>query len=184
MTDLLQKSSPLILAHWHGDELALIHLVKRYRLATMTSTSSDGSLVNYVIEKLGGATSRGSSTRGGVSALKGLIRLLRSGRTTSVAVDGPKGPIYIPKPGVFELSKVCGAPIVPVGVAVESAFRFKRSWNKTYLPYPFTKVCVVFGEPLNALTKDDDAHAREHVDQLTNALAVAKQQASKIIAAL
>src|SRR5690606_18737721 len=109
---------------WHGDELAVLHLVKRYRLATMTSTSKDGAIIDYVIRKLGGDTSRGSSTRGAVTALKGLVRLGRSGRVLSLAVDGPKGPIYEPKPGVFELSKLCGAAIVPVGVAVTKAHVF------------------------------------------------------------
>src|SRR5688572_26522756 len=73
VTALFENHSPLILAHWHGDELALIHLVRPLRLATMTSTSKDGAIVDYVINRLGGTTSRGSSTRGGVTALKGLV---------------------------------------------------------------------------------------------------------------
>jgi lysophospholipid acyltransferase (LPLAT)-like uncharacterized protein len=101
MKSSIKNQTPFILAHWHGDELAMIHLFSRYKLATMTSTSKDGELVNTIVRWFGGATSRGSSTRGGVGALKGLIRLMQKGFNASIAVDGPKGPIHKVKPGIF-----------------------------------------------------------------------------------
>ncbi|MCB0341554.1 MAG: DUF374 domain-containing protein [Pseudobdellovibrionaceae bacterium] len=174
----------MILAHWHGDELALLHLVKPYRLATMTSTSSDGHLIDYVIRRLGGATSRGSSTRGGISALKGLVRLVKSGHMASMAVDGPKGPYHLVKPGVFELSRLTGAHIVSVGVAVSSAFKFEKSWNKTYLPLPFSKVKIYFGKPWSVVLRSDDPKAEKWAGMLARDLDDANQQASKIIAGL
>jgi lysophospholipid acyltransferase (LPLAT)-like uncharacterized protein len=183
VSELRHQKSPLILAHWHGDELALFHMVKSYRLATMTSKSQDGSTVDYLIRRLGGETSRGSSSRGGVSALKGLVRLLRSGRITSIAVDGPRGPIHVPKPGVFELSKLGSAEIVPVGVQVGRAVTSSRSWNKIYLPLPFTKVCIYLGPPLRALQRNDDARDPLFTRALSDALGSAKMEAAKIFAA-
>src|SRR3954454_6773406 len=76
----------IVFAHWHGTELCVVPLVASYRIATMTSTSKDGQLIDFVIHRLGGATSRGSSTRGAVGALKGLIRLVRHGYRASIAV--------------------------------------------------------------------------------------------------
>lgn len=184
VSKLIKEQSPLILAHWHGDELALIHLVRRLKLATMTSTSKDGQIVDYVIHRLGGETSRGSSTRGGVSALIGLIRLCRSGRIVSVAVDGPRGPIYQPKPGVFELSKICNAPIVPVGVQASPVYSFEKSWNKAFLPYPFAKVAIHFGKPLPAINDASDPKDFALAKKLTSDLNGARQQAAKIIAAM
>ncbi|MGE0763212.1 MAG: lysophospholipid acyltransferase family protein [Bdellovibrionales bacterium] len=173
---------PLIFAHWHGDELAITHLVPTYRIATMTSTSSDGSLIDHVIQRLGGATSRGSSTRGGVSALKGLIRLLRQNFNASMAVDGPKGPLHKVKPGVFELSRLAKARVVPVGVASSSAFIFQKSWNKAKLPKPFARVVVTFGTPWPALTAEDDIRAQVLAQRLERALSDAHHQAAKLIA--
>lgn len=137
-----------VYAHWHRDELAIVQFVGRLRVATMTSHSKDGQLIDFVIRKLGGATAKGSSSRGGASALRGLVRLVGAQRSASFAVDGPRGPIFKSKPGVFELSKLTGAPIIPVGVASHERFIFKKSWNKARLPKPFTRVVVVFGEPL------------------------------------
>ncbi|RME16318.1 MAG: DUF374 domain-containing protein [Bdellovibrio sp.] len=156
VSKLLKEKRPIILAHWHGDELALIHLVKPYKLATMTSQSQDGEIVNFVINKLGGATSRGSTSKAGVSGLLGLVRLIQKGQTASIALDGPRGPYHEIKPGVFELSRLTGAYIVPVGVSCSHFFLFKRSWNKAYLPYPFTKVHIVFDNPLSPIEKHQD----------------------------
>ena len=108
----LKEKKPFLLAHWHGDELALLHLTSHYRIATITSTSKDGDLMTWIISQLGGTSSRGSSTRGGVTALRGLLKLLKSGNyNSSVAVDGPKGPIYKVKPGIFEIARLTAAPI-------------------------------------------------------------------------
>ena len=70
-----KNQNPLIFAHWHGDELCVLPLVPKYRIATMTSTSKDGALIDFAVRQFRGATSRGSSTRGGAGALKGLVRL-------------------------------------------------------------------------------------------------------------
>jgi lysophospholipid acyltransferase (LPLAT)-like uncharacterized protein len=183
VTAKIKAGQPLILAHWHGDELALFHLVRPYNLATMTSTSRDGEIVDFLIRKLGGDTSRGSSTRGGVAALKGLIRLCRSGRIVSIAVDGPRGPIYQPKPGVFELSKICGAAIVPVGVVANHSFVFKNAWNKAFLPLPGSKVVIYFAQPIAPLLENEEPKNMALATTHTSQLGAAKQQAAKIIAA-
>ena len=177
-----QAREPALLAHWHGDELALLHLVSHFNLATMTSTSKDGQIIDLVIHRLGGVTSKGSSTRGAVQALKGLVRLGKSGHPISMAVDGPKGPIYKVKSGVFELSRLLGAPIFPIGVICPKRHLFSKSWNQTYLPMPFSKVIIVFDSPLEPVTKRQDPRSQELADKLAEALAGARRQASKFIA--
>jgi lysophospholipid acyltransferase (LPLAT)-like uncharacterized protein len=177
------ENKPVVLAHWHGDELALIHLVKPLKLATMTSTSSDGSIVDFVIKRLGGATARGSSTRGGIGALKGLVRLLKQGRITSMAVDGPRGPYHVVKPGVFELSRLSGAAVVPVGVYVKTAKHFPKSWNKTYLPLPFAQIQIVFDAPLASFQDGADPRDQGLAQALAERLNAAGRQAAKLFAA-
>lgn len=175
-----KENRKVIFAHWHGDELVTISFVTRFKIATMTSTSKDGELIDFVLKKLGGDSSRGSSTRGGVGALKGLIRLLKSGKhNASFAVDGPKGPIYQVKPGIFELSKLTGTAIVPMGVAVSSAKVFEKAWNKAFLPWPFARVVTVFTEPFPAIPRDSDVTNEEWCEKLRTALFDARQQALK-----
>ncbi len=148
MKQLLAERKPFLLAHWHGDELVLISLAKRYRIATITSTSKDGELMNQVLIWLGAVTSRGSSTRGAVGALKGLLKLMKKGHNASFAVDGPKGPLHRVKPGVFEVAKLLACPIFYAGVYTSEKKVFAKSWNKTFLPYPFAKIKIVWGGPV------------------------------------
>jgi len=167
MTKAKQNGTPLIFAHWHGLELCIVHLVSPLKIATMTSTSKDGQLMDFTIRKLGGATSRGSSTRGGVGALKGFIRLMREGYRASMAVDGPKGPLHQVKPGVFELSRLAQAHVVPVGAACSNAIIFERSWNKAELPKPFSRVSIFFGKPWPVVTRDQSPRDSDLAQQLS-----------------
>ncbi|MCB0419876.1 MAG: DUF374 domain-containing protein [Bdellovibrionales bacterium] len=180
-----QPEKTYILAHWHGDELALLPTIKKYPLCTMTSTSKDGALMNYVLNRLGMLTSRGSSTRGAVSALKGLIRLIKSQkRNPSMAVDGPKGPIYRPKPGVFELARLTKGQITPVAAAASHAKIFEKAWNKTFLPLPFSKVIILIGAPWPILDRTVDPKSTELAEKLRLDINAAKQQAVELITAI
>lgn len=177
MQEFLKTKTPFLMAHWHGDELALIHLARKYKIATITSTSKDGELVNTVLHLLGAKTARGSSTRGAVGALKGLLNLAKQGRNISFAVDGPKGPLHVVKPGVFEFSRVKAFPIFVVAVECKKAFFFPRSWNKAYFPHPFAKVKVVWKGPLNPVEKEMDPRSQELAENLKNQLFAAKREA-------
>ncbi len=178
----LKERKPFVLSHWHGDELVLLSIITRYRLATIASTSKDGELMATILKWLGVKLSRGSSTRGGVQALKGLLRLVKEGYNCSFAVDGPKGPIYKVKPGVFELSRTISAPIYAAGVYCDRAIHFPKSWNKTYLPKPFAKIVIVWVGPLPAVPREVDPRNPDLALELEGLLDHARQQATKFIA--
>jgi len=182
MKRAMAAGEPMVLAHWHGDELGILYLLRRYRAAVMTSTSKDGELMNTVVRLFGARTSRGSSTRGGASALKGIIRLAREGWRPSVAVDGPKGPYHKVKPGVFEISKVTGGAIYPIAVACDRAYVFHKAWNKTFLPLPFARLICVWGDGLPPVARNADAHDPDLARALEDALANAGQKAVNTIA--
>ena len=184
MQSSLRNREPLIFAHWHGDEVALIYLIKRYRIATIASTSKDGEMMNTLIRLLGGVTTRGSSTRGAVNALKGLVRLVRDEkRNSSFAVDGPKGPIHQVKPGVFEVSRLMGSPIYAVGVSCSRKWVFEKSWNKAYLPKPFARIHMQWLGPVGPITREQDPRSPELSQTLADALRNAQIAALKKIAA-
>lgn len=183
LKEKLQNKETVLFAHWHGDELVLFRLIGKYRVATMASTSKDGELMNNMIYFIGGKTSRGSSTRGAVSALKGLLRLVKSeNRNSSIAVDGPKGPIYQVKPGIFELSRLLNAPIYFSGVSYSNAFHFPKSWNKTFWPKLFSRVHVEWHGPFGPVTKEQDPRDPDLAQSLAAQLNGARQQAFKHIA--
>jgi lysophospholipid acyltransferase (LPLAT)-like uncharacterized protein len=180
--DLLEKKqTPLVFAHWHGDELVLLSLTKRFRIATLTSTSDDGQLIDFVLKKMGAKTAKGSSTRGAISGLKSLIRIVLSGRNVSFAVDGPKGPIYEVKPGVFEVYKILknkseSTKLFAAGIACDRSWKFKKSWNQTYFPKPFSNVVIYWSELNSELDLKDPSSWQNKVG-LKSYLHIAKENA-------
>lgn len=184
LSAVADEKTPALMAHWHGDELALIQFARRYKIATIASMSSDGELMSFVLRLLGARTSRGSSSRGAVQGLKGLFRLLKSGCNASFAVDGPKGPLHKVKPGVFEVSRQLGAPIFWAGVACDRAWRFEKSWNKTYLPKPFAKLVVEWRGPFTGLESGADPRSAEIAQKLEALLDDAHNKAEADIAAV
>ena len=61
--------------------------------------------------------------------------------------DGPKGPAEFVKSGVIHLAQQSGCAIVPVSVS-SSRSHCLRSWDRSVLPLPLSRVVVLLGEPL------------------------------------
>lgn len=178
----LKNKDPFIVAHWHGDEIALLQTFRTFPLATIVSTSSDGNMMDKIIRWFGGATTRGSSTRGGVGALVGLFKLIKKGWNCSFAVDGPKGPIYKAKPGVFDVSQRLGLRVYAGGVHCDRAWHFPKSWNKTYLPKPFAKITIIWLGPWGPVPEGADPKDPKLAENLENFLFDARRSASNLIA--
>ncbi len=176
LTARLQERKAVIFAPWHGDELVLLSLIRRYRIATVVSKSTDGEIMATAVALVGGKVSRGSSSRGAVEGLKGLFRLLKAGHSCSMAVDGPRGPLHKVKPGVFELSKKLHLPIYWCGVSCNSSIRFEKSWNKTYLPRPFAKILVEWRGPFGPISETQDPRELALAEKLENFLLQAREE--------
>jgi lysophospholipid acyltransferase (LPLAT)-like uncharacterized protein len=108
-----QAGRPFILAFWHGRQLMLPLGYHGSRLYILVSEHRDGELIHRIMGWFGFDTVRGSSTRGGVRALRQLVRLGRSGAALAVTPDGPRGPRCVAQAGVVELAKLTGLPILP-----------------------------------------------------------------------
>jgi len=78
---LEEAGTPVIFVFWHGQLLPLIHVHRHDGVTVLVSEHRDGELVTGLIHHFGFGTVRGSSTRGAVRGLKGLIRAARSGRS-------------------------------------------------------------------------------------------------------
>ena len=127
--------------------------------SVLISQHADGELIAQVIRMLGGHAVRGSTTRSGMSALRGLMR---AGRLQHLAItpDGPRGPRRVMQPGAVYLASKTGMPLIPVGAAVRDCWR-ARSWDRMALPKPGTVVLMVLGEPIEVPAKPD----REGLDR-------------------
>ncbi len=142
---------PWVLAFLHGKQWPLLAWRRRRSTVVMVSLSKDGEMQTRALSMLGLTVVRGSSSRGGARGLAALVRALRSGgRDAAFAVDGPRGPYGVPKPGVLLAARRAGAVLVPMGSAIERPKVFERAWDRFALAWPFARVCVVLGAPLDA----------------------------------
>lgn len=111
----LEKGENAIFPFWHGRMLMMPFAKERYgKFCVMVSRHRDGELISRTMGWLGILTSRGSTSRGGVSGLKDIIRLARSGVNISFTPDGPRGPRYVVQTGVIQAAKATGLTIYPV----------------------------------------------------------------------
>ncbi len=143
---LITAGRPFVLSLWHNECFTLIYLKKNLKLMTIASQSKDGEYITGVLEQLGFAVARGSSSRGGVSALLSSARLMRQGYSPAVTVDGPRGPRHKVKDGAIYLAGSNRVPLVPLRALSERCIRC-GSWDRFEVPLPFSRVRVVFGDP-------------------------------------
>jgi lysophospholipid acyltransferase (LPLAT)-like uncharacterized protein len=136
-----------IFAFWHAGILPLAWIHRGRGVVVLVSRHRDGQLITRIIERLGFATSRGSSTRGGEEGVMDMLRKAKEGRLLAITPDGPRGPAGTLKPGIVYLASRTGLPIVPVASAAGSCWRL-RSWDRFRIPRPFTRVVVAYGDPI------------------------------------
>lgn len=134
-------------ALWHEHLLPLAVLHRGEGAVALVSRHRDGEILSRVLEGLGYRTARGSSTRGGGSGLREMIRAGRDGVPLAFTPDGPRGPARTCKPGVIRAAAATGLPVVPTAAAASSGRRL-ASWDGFLVPAPGATVCVSRGEPI------------------------------------
>lgn len=137
----------IIAAFWHQRLLMMPFLPYRGKVGIMISQHRDGEFIARAVKFFGVDSIRGSTTRGGASALRGMVRFFRTGANLAITPDGPQGPRLVVQNGVVELARQTGAPILPVTYSASRKKVFK-SWDNFILPFPFSKVVYLWGEPL------------------------------------
>ncbi len=177
---VIDTGVPMVVALWHEELLPLISwgLSIRMPAATIVSDSKDGEIIARVLEAEGFGIARGSSTRGGLKALVGGIRLIRDEkRNLAFTVDGPRGPRGQVKEGALFVASKAGAAILPIRARVEWKKVFERSWDHFQLPLPFSRILVRAGEPFwpggapgAELTKETMAVEQERLAEALRAL--------------
>lgn len=159
------RDGPAIVVFWHSRFLFLpfVYPTAR-RIGVLISPSADGNMIATIIERLGRQTIRGSSRRGGEAALAEMQARLQDGWDVGIAVDGPLGPAYDCKLGPVVLAQRLGLPILPL-VYTSSRGRALATWDRFWLPAPFSKIRYCWGEPLRVAPGLDLETARQELNR-------------------
>lgn len=147
------KDKNYIFATWHQNCFHGVLAQNTRTHVVIISKSKDGNIVDFICQKMGHFVVRGSSKnssgvdKGGKAAKEQMIETIKSGIAGAVTVDGPQGPAKIAKPGIVDMAKKTGAPIVPYIPIAKSFWTFK-SWDKFRLPKPFSKIIICYGKAI------------------------------------
>lgn len=138
---LAKPGERFIYTFWHENMLLLSYHYGQRNVWILISHHADGQLITEITNRLGFRAVRGSSTRGGVAAVRGMVELGRSDHL-AITPDGPRGPRRQVQPGLIYTAARTGLPIVLAGIDFRRCWR-AGSWDRFAVPYPFTRaICV------------------------------------------
>lgn len=130
---------------WHNRLFPAAEFYRRHfrrrKLAAMISSSRDGAWLAELFRLSGIRPVRGSRHNRGAQALRELLAACHDGYDVGVTPDGSRGPVYDMKPGAAMVALKAGRPVVLFSFNFAAAWRL-RSWDRFYLPKPFSRVAV------------------------------------------
>lgn len=162
--DAVMQSPPqsTVVILWHNRLFAAPEFFRRYfvgqRLATLISASGDGAWLAALLRKLGMRPIRGSHYKRGAQAVREMLAAQKEGCHIGVTPDGSRGPMYDLKPGAVAVALKTGAPFVLFSLNFSRACRLK-SWDRFYLPWPFSRIDVSIEVIQNPSTLGDEPKA-------------------------
>ncbi len=139
--DEAMAEGPVVVALLHGELLPAGVLARGRSMLPMVSQSKDGEIIAGALSAFGFPLVRGGSSKGGAEALQRAEEGMSDGLSPVLAVDGPRGPAGVPKPGAVRLAVAKRRPIVVVRVHPSRAWR-ARSWDRFMVPWPFATLQV------------------------------------------
>jgi lysophospholipid acyltransferase (LPLAT)-like uncharacterized protein len=156
---------------WHEYILFPLYLRGHCNLTMLLSQHRDADILTRTAHHMGFEFVRGSSYRGGVRALRELVR--RSSKMNlTITPDGPRGPRRHLEPGAVYLASKLGLPIVAMGFGYDRPWRL-RTWDQHAIPRPNSRARAVVSPevfvPAN-LDRDGLERYRIGLEELLNRL--------------
>ncbi len=124
----------------------------------LVSRHRDGHFIGAVVRRFDLNMVHASSSKGGATGLRMLLRRLGEGDLVAITPDGPRGPRRQPAPGVVQLALASGLPVLPTAAATTRHIRL-TSWDRMMLPLPFGRGVVAVGAPVMVGRGDDPEKA-------------------------
>ncbi len=173
---VLKRGVPVVYALWHGRLILPTMAHTHESMVTMASRSKDGEIIARWLVRHGYIAARGSTGKGGGTALHEMIECVRAGHTSALTVDGPKGPPRVVQPGILRLARETGAWILPHAYSCTRPL-FLRSWDRYLLPKPFSRCVLGYGEPFPIPSTMSDAEALARIAAAVDAITLETDRA-------
>jgi len=136
----------------------------------LISQHRDGQIIARTVSHFGIATIVGSSSKGGLAALRAMLHSLKSGTCVGITPDGPRGPRMRASDGIVQVARLSGRPIIPCSYSSKRR-RILGSWDRFSVALPFSKGLFVWGAPIEVpsdASASDLLQARNAVEASLN----------------
>ncbi len=161
-----------IYVFWHEHILLPLYLRGHCNLTMLLSRHRDAEVLSRVARQMGFEFVRGSTQRGGVAALRELLRQSRRMHLT-LTPDGPRGPRRHMAPGPIYLASKLGLPLVVMGFGYERPWRVRGAWDQFAIPRPYSRARAVVSPEIFVppeLDREGLEHFRRRIEALQNRL--------------
>ncbi len=164
---LWNSREPFVAAFWHQRLLMMPYAWESDSpFGMLISQNRDGDMIARAIGHFGYGAVRGSTkntgkdkAKGGLAAVRTIVKALRQGQSIGFTPDGPRGPALQASEGVIAVARLSGAPVFPVTYAV-SRKRTLNTWDRFVLALPFSRGVFMWGAPIH-VPRDADATVME-----------------------
>ena len=180
------QGQSVVWATWHGMTmmvsgyvLDLLNQRSDYRMALIVPADWRGNTLSTWARHIGIEPHAVNHHSAALSQARGVVQVLRAmrrGADCYINPDGPDGPPYVVKPGVVFIAQKTGGRLVPIGAFTATKYTLKR-WDRYSVPLPFSRIAIVFGEPVPA---PRDGDRRAIAQALTTALHQAAADAERL----
>jgi lysophospholipid acyltransferase (LPLAT)-like uncharacterized protein len=157
---------------WHEYILFPFYLRGHCNMAMLLSRHRDAEILSHAAYHMGFDFVRGSTNRGGVTALRELLAKSKRMHLT-ITPDGPRGPRRRLAPGCVYLASKLELPLVVMGYGYDRPWRVRSAWDQFAIPRPFSRArAIPSGEifiPPN-LDRDGIEYFRQKIEALLNRL--------------
>lgn len=138
----------LIYCVWHENVVLPVVKFGRNDFAVLISKHADAQILGTLIESTGMSLVQGSTTRGGIEAVRKLIAEDYARQHLAITPDGPRGPRRVVQPGIVYIASRAGMKIACVGIGFHRPRRAK-SWDKMAIPRLWSRARIVCGDLLS-----------------------------------
>lgn len=165
LEQMIQNGEKVLLVFWHGKYVPLFVVLRGRPVCVVSSLSFRGDVITAISRHFGYACVQ-IPDHGGTHAFELMKSAFSLSQIGGIAVDGPMGPYHVVKHGAIRMASDLGFELMPVSIAARHKKVLVHRWDRMELPWPFGRVCVVFGEPFavpSGVTAADMAACSQHL---------------------
>ncbi len=173
------RTQECVYSVWHDSLLYPLFINRPQSIVGLVGPHRDGDYVSNVLKALKLKAVRGSSSRGGATAIVKSMEEIKD-QSLVITPDGPRGPRREMKPGCAFVASQTGIPVVASAFSCSNAWKFQGSWTDLVIPKPFSRVYAITGTPIY-VPKDA---SREQLEEITQQIQAEMDRIDKVAIAL